>query len=108
VPLSDETTQKHASKAARWSSVALWAADVSAAAYVVQLIFDHVPVPALVGWIEFWGVFAAFAIAALITGITAVLVGWRSRDSAGLLGLVAIGYFVLMQTIQSLYDYRPQ
>lgn len=84
--------------------IAFGAAGVSAIGYVVQTILDHVPEPALVGKIEFYGLFAGFALAALLAGIVAVVTGWRSADHTCRLGLVAIAYVVLVQAIQSLWD----
>jgi hypothetical protein len=76
----------------------------SAVGYAVQTTLDYVPAPALVGQIEFYGVFAGFGIAALIAGMVALVTGWRSGDQTHRLGLVAIGYVLVVQTIQSLWD----
>jgi hypothetical protein len=90
--------------ASPWGLIAFAAAVVSEIGYMVQTILDWVPEPALLGEIEFYGLFADFAVIALIGGIVAVITGWRSGDQTRVLGLVAIGYFVLVQTLQSLWD----
>jgi hypothetical protein len=91
-------------EASRSGWIALGAALVSAVGYLIQIVLDYVPEPALVGEIEFYGLFGGFAIVALIAGIVAVVSGWRSGDQTRPLGLVAIGYVVLVQVIQSLWD----
>jgi hypothetical protein len=84
--------------------IAFGAAVVSELGYVIQTILDWVPAPVVVGEIEFYGLFSGLAVVALIAGIVAVITGWRSGDQTRLLGLVAIGYVVLVQTLQSLWD----
>jgi hypothetical protein len=91
-------------EASVWGWIAFGAADVSAIGYAVQTILDYVPVPALVALLEFWGVFAGFGIAALVAGFVALVTGWRSGDYTRRLGLVAIAYVLIVQTIQSLWD----
>lgn len=91
-------------QASPWGFVAFGAAVASEIGYMVQTILDWVPDPALVGEIEFYGLFAGFAVVALIAGIVAVITGWRSGDQTRVLGLVAIGYVLLVQTIQILWD----
>lgn len=91
-------------QASPWGLVAFGAAVVSEMGYMVQTILDWVPDPAVVGEIEFYGPFAGFAVVALIAGIMATITGWRSGDQTRVLGLVAIGYVVLVQTIQTLWD----
>jgi hypothetical protein len=81
-----------------WGWIAIGAADVSAVGYAVQTILDYVPAPALVGQIEFYGVFAGFGIAALVAGLVALVTGWRSGDHTRRLGLVAIAYVLVVQT----------
>jgi hypothetical protein len=90
--------------ASPWGLIAFGAAVVSAIGYAVQTILDYVPEPAVVGEIEFYGLFAGFAIVALVAGIVAVITGWRKVDHTRSLGLVAIAYVVLVQTTQSLWD----
>jgi hypothetical protein len=87
-----------------WGSIAFGAAFTSEIGYIVQTILDWVPEPALIGEIDFYGVFAGFAIVALIAGIVAVITGWKSGDQTRVLGLVAIAYVVAVQTLQSLWD----
>lgn len=93
-----------ATVASVWGWIAFGAADVSAVGYAVQTILDYVPAPALVGQIEFYGVFAGFGIAALVAGLVALVTGWSSGDATRRLALVAIGYVFVVQTIQSLWD----
>jgi hypothetical protein len=52
----------------------------------------------------FYGVFAGFAIVAQIAGIVAIVTGRKRGDLTRVLGLVAIAYSVLAQTLQSLWD----
>jgi hypothetical protein len=91
-------------EASPWGWIAFGAAVVSAIGYALQTILDYVREPALVGEIEFYGLFAGFAIAALLAGTVALITGWRSGDHTRRLGLVAIAYVVLVQAIQSLWD----
>jgi hypothetical protein len=91
-------------EASVWGWIAFGAADVSAIGYAVQTILDYVPAPARVEWVEFYGVFAGFGIAALVAGLVALVTGWRSGDHTRRLGLVAIAYVIVVQTIQSLWD----
>jgi hypothetical protein len=91
-------------QASPWGLIAFGAAVVSELGYVIQTILDWVPAPVVVGEIEFYGLFSGLAVVALIAGIVAVITGWRSGDQTRLLGLVAIGYVVLVQTLQSLWD----
>lgn len=91
-------------QASPWALVAFGAAVISEIGYVVQTILDWVPDPALVGEIEFYGLFAGFAFVALIAGIVAVITGWRNGDQTRVVGLVAIGYVVLVQALQMLWD----
>jgi hypothetical protein len=88
-----------------WGLIALGATAVSLIGYVVQTILDYVPEPALVGELEFYGVFAGFGFLALIAGLLSIAVGWRHGDKHAVqLGLVAIVYVVLAQVLQSLWD----
>jgi hypothetical protein len=91
-------------RASAWGQIAIGATVVSAVGYVVQVILDFVPDPAIVGALIFFGLFGATAIVALISGIGAVVTGRKRNDHTVLLGLIAIAYVVLMQTIQSLWD----
>jgi hypothetical protein len=91
-------------EASRWGWIAIGAAAISALGYVIQTILDYVSEPAIVGEIEYWAVFYGFAVLALLAGIAAVLTGLKGSDSTLRLGLVAIAYVALVQTIQSLWD----
>lgn len=91
--------------ASPWARVAVAATIVSAIGYVVQVILDYVPEPGIIGELEFYGVFAGFAFVALVTGAVALLIGWRRDDRLSMrLGLLAVGYVVLVQVVQSLWD----
>jgi hypothetical protein len=90
--------------ASRWGWIAAGATVASTIGYIVQTILDYVPAPALVGEIEFYGLFAGFAFVALIAGAVAVITGRRRRDLTMRLGLIAIAYVLLAQLIQSLWD----
>lgn len=91
--------------ASPWARVAVGATIVSAIGYAVQTILDYVPEPGLIGQLEFYGVFVGFALVALVTGAVALFTGWRRDDRVAVrLGLVAVGYVLLVQVIQSLWD----
>lgn len=91
--------------ASPWARIAAAATIVSAVGYAVQTILDYVPAPAIVGELEFYGVFVGFALLALVTGAVALLTGWRRGDrTAVLVGALAVGYVLLAQVIQSLWD----
>jgi hypothetical protein len=91
-------------EASYWGWIAFGAAVVSAIGYAVQTILDYVPEPALVGELEFWGLFYGFAAVALVAGSVAAVTGFNRGDSTLRLGLVAIAYVALVQTIQTLWD----
>lgn len=92
-------------KASPWARIAVGATIVSAIGYAVQTILDYVPEPGLVGELEFYGVFAGFAFVALVTGAVSIFTGWRRDDRVAVrLGLVAVGYVLLAQVIQSFWD----
>lgn len=91
-------------KASPWGWIAVGATVISAIGYVLQKILDYISEPAVVGAIVYFGVFGDFAITALITGVVAVVTGWKRGDDTVRLGLVAVAYVVLAQTILSLWD----
>jgi hypothetical protein len=90
--------------ASRWGWVAAGATILSTIGYAVQTILDYVTVPALVGEIEFYGLFVGFALVALVAGVVSVVTGWRRGDLTMLLGFIAVAYVLLAQLIQSLWD----
>ncbi len=91
--------------ASPWARIAIGATIVSAIGYAVQTILDYVSEPAIVGELEFYGVFVGFALVALVTGAVALFTGWRRDDQTSkLLGLISVGYVLLAQVIQSLWD----
>ena len=60
--------------------------------------------PALVGEIEFYGLFVGFACVALVAGAVAVITGRRRGDLTMRFGFIAVAYVLLAQLIQSLWD----
>lgn len=91
-------------RASRSGWIAIRAAVVSALGYIVQIILDFIPRAGIFGAIVYFGVFGAGAILALLSGAAAVVIGRKRRDSTLRFGVIAIGYVVLVQTIQSLWD----
>jgi hypothetical protein len=91
-------------RASIWGWIAAVAAVVSAIGYALQIILDWVPEPAAIGFGVFWGLFAGDAVVGLLAGLVAVAQGWRHPDETIRFGLVGIGWFVLAQTIQSIWD----
>jgi hypothetical protein len=91
-------------EASPWGWIALGAVGVSIVGYVVQSIFDYVPAPAVVGRLAFYGLFAGPAVVALVAGGIAVVTGWKRHNHSVPFGFVGLAYFVLAQTIQSLWD----
>jgi hypothetical protein len=88
-----------------WATAALTAVAVSTVGYIVQLLLDFTSkVPAIAGAVFFFAVFGGGAIAALLLGIGAVVIGRGRRGPTTTAGLVAVGYVILMQTIQSVWD----
>lgn len=93
-----------AGAATAWGWIALGLTILSAVGYALQTILDYVSVPDDVVRLVFYGFFEWDGLLALAAGIIAVWTG-RNRDDWTLrLGLVAIGYVALAQTIQSLWD----
>jgi hypothetical protein len=90
--------------ASRLGWIAAGATVLSVIGYAVQTVLDHVDEPALVGEIEFYGLFVGFALVALIAGAGAVVTGRRRGDLTMRLGFIAVGYVLLAQVIQSLWD----
>ena len=90
--------------ATAWGWIALGLTILSAVGYALQTLFDHVSVPDDVVRLVFYGLFEWDGVLALAVGIIAVWTGWKRNDWTLRLGLVAIGYVVLAQTIQSLWD----
>ena len=91
-------------KASIWGWIAVGAAVVSIVGYVVQSIFDYVTAPAIVGQLAFYGLYGGPAVVALVAGGIALVTGWSRDDSTVRFGVVGVAYFVLAQTVQSLWD----
>ena len=91
-------------KASPWGWAALGATVVSAVGYATQTALDYVSKPDIVSLLVFYGLFGGFAIAALVTGVVAVVTGRHRRDHTVRLGLIAIGYVALAQAVLSLRD----
>lgn len=90
--------------ATAWGWIALGFTILSAAGYALQTLFDHVSVPDDVVSLVYFGLFEWDGVLALAAGVIAVWTGWNRNDWTLRLGLVAIAYVVLAQTIQSLWD----
>jgi hypothetical protein len=93
-------------EASAWGWAAVVATVVSAFGYALQTILDFVPAPSTFEFAEFWGLFAGDAVIAFLTGIVAVVTGWRSRrrDATIAFGLIGIGWLLLAQAIQIVWD----
>ena len=91
-------------EATAWGWIALGLTILSAVGYALQTILDYVSVPDDVVRLVFYGFFEWDGLLALAAGIIAVWTGWNRDDWTLRLGLVAIGYVALAQTIQSLWD----
>ena len=109
----DERVTAYAGEpSSRWRSASAWgraavvAASASAAGYVLQTILDWVPAPSAVGFGVFWGLFAGDAVIGFVTGIVAIVQGWRwGRRNATLgFGLIGVGWLLLAQAIQIVWD----
>ena len=77
---------------------------MSAIGYALQTALDYISEPATIGWLVFYVLFVGDGLAALATGIVAVVTGRKRGDRTLLFGLIAIGWVILAQTIQSLWD----
>ena len=99
-----QTRRSPAGGVTTWGWIALGATILSAVGYALQTLFDHVSVPAHVAELVFFGVFEWDGVLALIAGIIAVWTGWGRSHRTVLLGITAISYVALAQTVQSLWD----
>jgi hypothetical protein len=90
--------------ATTWGWIALCATAFSALGYALQTLFDHVTVPAHIAELVFYGLFEWDGVLALFAGIIAVWTGRNRNDWTFRLGVAAILYVALAQTIQSLWD----
>jgi hypothetical protein len=99
-----ETHRPLTSAATPWGWIALGSTILSAVGYALQTLFDHVSVPPHVAELVFFGIFEWDAVLALLAGIVAVWTGRARDDWTFSLGIVAISYVALAQTIQSLWD----
>ena len=93
-------------EASAWGWAAVICAVVSACGYALQTILDYVPAPPKLEFGVFWGLFAGDAVLAFLAGVVAVVTGWSSRRHNATLafGLVGIGWLLLAQAIQSVWD----
>ena len=89
-----------------WGWAAVVAAGVSVFGYTLQTILDHVPAPSDFKFAEFWGVFAGDAVMGFLAGVVAVVLGWRTRrrDATLAFGLIGVGWLLLAQAIQLVWD----
>ncbi len=99
-----ETHRSITDSANTWGWIALGATILSSTGYGLQILFDYVSVPDDVVRLVFFGLFEWDGVLALVAGVIAVWTGWNRNDWTLRLGLVAIAYAVLAQTIQSLWD----
>jgi hypothetical protein len=99
-----ETRRPFTDVATAWGWIALGATILSFAGYALQALFDHVSVPADVARLVFFGLFEWDGVLALLAGIIAVWTGRNRNDWTFRLGIVAISYVAVAQTIQSLWD----
>ena len=99
-----ETHRPLTGAATAWGWIALGATTLSAVGYALQILFDHVSVPDDVVRLVFFGLFEWDAVLALGAGIIAVWTGRNRNDWTLRLGVIAIAYVTLVQTIQSLWD----
>jgi hypothetical protein len=99
-----QTRRPLAGSASAWGWIALGLTILSAVGYALQTLFDHVSVPDDVARLVFFGFFEWDGVLALVAGIIAVWTGRKRNDWTLRLGLVAIVYVALAQTIQSLWD----
>ena len=90
--------------ASPWGWLAIGATILSSVGYALQTLFDHVSVPDDIARLVFFGVFEWDGVLALFIGMVAVWTGRNRNDWTMRLGIVAISYVVLAQTIQSLWD----
>jgi hypothetical protein len=91
-------------EATAWGWIALGATILSAIGYALQTILDYVSAPDDVVLLVYFGLFEWDGVLALVAGIIAVWTGWNRNDWTLRLGVVAIAYVALAQTIQSLWD----
>lgn len=92
--------------ASRWGWVAVVAAGISVLGFALQTILDYVPAPSDFKFAEFWGLFAGDAVLGFLTGLVAIIVGWktRRRDATIAFGLIGVGWLLLAQAILLAWD----
>ena len=89
---------------APWGWIAISLTVLSAIGYALQTILDHVVLPSDIARLVFFGFFEWDGVLALLTGTIAIIAGRNRDDWTFRLGVVAIAYVVLAQTIQILWD----
>jgi hypothetical protein len=99
-----ETYRPPTGAASHWGWIALGATILSAVGYALQTLLDHVSVPADVASLVYFGLFEWDGVIAFLAGIIAVWTGRKRDDWTLRLGLIALAYVTLAQTIQSLWD----
>jgi len=87
-----------------WGFIALLATILSAIGYALQTLLDVVHLPSDITQLVFFGFFEWDGILALIAGCVAVVAGRKRKDWMFRFGLIAIGYVIMAQTIQLLWD----
>jgi hypothetical protein len=91
-------------RALPWGVIALVTTILSAVGYALQTLLDIVHLPSDLTQLVFFGFFEWDGILALIAGCVAVVAGRKRSDWTLRFGLIAIGYVVMAQTIQLLWD----
>jgi hypothetical protein len=96
----------HRPNASAWGWAAVVAAGVSAFGFVFQTLLDHVPAPPDFKFAEFWGLFAGDAVIGFLTGLVALVIGWktRRRDATIAFGLIGVGWLLVAQAILVVWD----
>jgi hypothetical protein len=93
-------------EASWWGWAAVVAAGISAFGFVLQTILDHVSLPHDLKFAEFYGLFAGDAVIGFLTGIVAIVWGWRTRrrDATIAFGVIGVGWLLLVQAILIVWD----
>jgi hypothetical protein len=76
-------------KASAWGWIALGSTVASAIGYATQTILDYVPDPSIVGALVYFGLFTGFALAALFSGVIAVVKAGTLAEGAAAEHLLA-------------------
>jgi hypothetical protein len=94
----------HGAASPLWGPIAVFLAVLSAVGYALQTLLDYVAVPSDITQLVFFGFFEWDGVLALLAGAMAVWTGRNRDDWTFRLGVIAIGYVFMAQTIQILWD----